>query len=67
MLDRKGWSVDPDSVATITAGLTRTGATRREPFRFGNPDRAMKSSERGFADHFPVIVKLKVEAKAPPK
>ena len=67
MLDSKGWSVDPDSVATITAGLMRTGATRREPFRFGNPDRDMKSSERGFADHFPVVVKLKVEAKAPPK
>ena len=64
LLDAKGWSVDPDSVATISSGLTRTGATRREPFRFGNPGKDMRASERGYSDHFPVVVKLKV---APPK
>lgn len=63
LLDNKGWSVDPDSIATVTAGLTRVGATRREPFRFGNPGKETKTSERGFADHFPVMVKLKVEPK----
>jgi len=63
LLDEKGWSVDADSVATITAGLTRTGATRREPFRFGNPAKELKAGERGFSDHFPVVVKLKVAAK----
>ena len=67
LLDAKGWSVDPDSIATVTAGLTRVGATRREPFRFGNPGKETKVGERGFADHFPVMVKLKVEAKAEPK
>ena len=63
LLDPKGWSVEPDSVATISAGLTRLGATRREPFRFGSPAKAMRESERGYSDHFPVVVKLKVEAK----
>ncbi len=64
MLDTKGWSADPASVATITAGLTRPGATRREPWRFGDPDKEVKDADRGFADHFPVVVKIKVE---PPK
>lgn len=67
LLDNKGWSADPDSVATISAGLMRTGATRREPFRFGNPAKDMKDTERGFSDHFPVVVKLKVDAKAESK
>lgn len=62
MLDDKGWSVDPKSVQTITDGLIRKGATRREPWRFGNPDKDMKDADRGYADHFPVVVKLKVEA-----
>jgi len=63
LLDNKGWSIEPDSVATVTAGLIRTGATRREPFRFDNPSKSMKPSERGYADHFPVVVKLNVAAK----
>lgn len=63
MLDGKGWSVDPKSVATVTDGLMRKGATRREPWRFGNPDDKVKDADRGYADHFPVVVKLKVEAK----
>jgi hypothetical protein len=63
MLDAKGWSVDPKSVATVTDGLMRKGATRREPWRFGNPDDKVKDADRGYADHFPVVVKLKVEAK----
>lgn len=67
MLDGKGWSVEPDSIATISTGLMRAGATRREPFRFGSPAKEMKASERGWADHFPVVVKLKVEKRAEPK
>lgn len=64
MLDTKGWSVDPKSVATYTEGLIRKGATRREPWRFGDPGKDVKDADRGYADHFPVTVKLKVEAKA---
>lgn len=62
MLDGKGWSVDPKSVATYTDGLTRKGATRREPWRFDSPKKDVKDDARGYADHFPVVVKLKVEA-----
>jgi hypothetical protein len=62
MLDDKGWSVDPKSIQTYTTGLIRKGATRREPWRFGDPDKDIKDADRGYADHFPVLVKLKVEA-----
>ena len=64
MLDATGWSAEPDSVGTVTTGLTRVVATRREPFRFGNPGKDLRASDRGFSDHFPVVAKLKV---APPK
>jgi len=64
LIDNDGWSVDPSSIATITEGLIRKGATRREPWRFGDPKRDLKDSERGFSDHFPVTCKLKVAAKA---
>ena len=63
MLDKEGWTVDAESVATVTKDLTRSGGTRREPWRFGDPDRDMKDSDRGYSDHFPVTVKLKVAAK----
>jgi endonuclease/exonuclease/phosphatase family metal-dependent hydrolase len=61
MLDAKGWSVDADSIATITKDLTRAGATRREPWRFGDPDKPIRDADRGYADHFPVVVKIKVQ------
>jgi len=64
MLDGKGWSVDPDSVSVPTDGLMRVGATKRQPWRFESPKREMKDSERGFSDHFPVLVRLKVGPKA---
>jgi len=60
LLDDKGWSVDVNSVETHTAGLMRKGATRREPWRFGSPAHEMKEADRGFSDHFPVTVRLKV-------
>lgn len=63
MLDERGWSVEPQSVQTYTQGLVRAGATRREPWRFEHPNKEMRDADRGYADHFPVIVKLKVEAK----
>lgn len=63
MLDDKGWSADPKSVATYTEGLIRKGSTRREPWRFGDPGKEVKDADRGYSDHFPVTVKLRVEAK----
>ena len=67
LLDGNGWSVEPDSVSVPTEGLTRVGATKRQPWRFDNPGREMKDSERGFSDHFPVLVRLKVGPKATDK
>jgi endonuclease/exonuclease/phosphatase family metal-dependent hydrolase len=63
LLDTKGWSCDPDSVRTYRDGLTRPGATRPEPWRFGDPSN-VPTGGRGFSDHFPVTVTLKV---APPR
>ncbi len=60
LLDQEGWSVDPKSITVETKDLIRTGARRREPWRFGNPEWNMRDEERGYADHFPVTVKLKV-------
>ena len=56
MLDDKGWGCDPDSVQVPTAGMTRSAA--RRPWRFGGPND--KAQGRGYADHFPVVVNLKL-------
>jgi endonuclease/exonuclease/phosphatase family metal-dependent hydrolase len=62
MLQPDGWSCDPESVRTVTAGLTAPGATRREPWRYGGPA-TPPTGGRGYSDHFPVTVTLTV---APP-
>ena len=67
LLDDAGWSCNCESIKTHTEGLIRAGATRREPWRFGDPDREIRDSERGYSDHFPVSVSLKVRSAAPPK
>jgi endonuclease/exonuclease/phosphatase family metal-dependent hydrolase len=67
LLDGDGWGCDPDSVKTFTDGLIRPGATRREPWRFGDPNRDLRETDRGYSDHFPVTVTLTVAPKkAPP-
>jgi endonuclease/exonuclease/phosphatase family metal-dependent hydrolase len=58
MLDPTGWSCDPDSVRTINS-LTRRGDPSRRPWRFGNEKD--KTFARGYSDHFPVTVRLKVQ------
>ncbi|HYH64266.1 MAG TPA: endonuclease/exonuclease/phosphatase family protein [Urbifossiella sp.] len=58
MLDATGWGCDPDSVAVPTDGMSRAGKVARRPWRFG--DRNDKAVERGYADHFPVTVNLKL-------
>jgi endonuclease/exonuclease/phosphatase family metal-dependent hydrolase len=63
LLDNEGWSVEPESIRTYTEGLIAPGASRREPWRFGDPDNAPRNG-RGFSDHFPVLVKLKVQPTA---
>lgn len=64
MLDEAGWSCDPTSVQTVSDGLKRVGATRREPWRFGSPAAKLRDAERGYSDHFPVTLKLTVREPA---
>jgi endonuclease/exonuclease/phosphatase family metal-dependent hydrolase len=59
MLDDKGWSCEPGSVAVPTAGMMR--GRHREPWRFGN--KGGNPQGRGYSDHFPVTVNLKVAGK----
>jgi hypothetical protein len=56
LLDDKGWTCDLKTVHTVNS-LTRPGDRQRRPWRFGSEhDRA----PRGYSDHFPVTVRLKV-------
>lgn len=58
MFDNVGWGVVADSVQVPTDGLIRSGSKGRRPWRYGSPtDDAVG---RGFSDHFPVVVTLKV-------
>jgi endonuclease/exonuclease/phosphatase family metal-dependent hydrolase len=56
LLDDRGWSCDPDS-ASIDNKLTRPSDRLHRPWRFGNPN---DKGERGYSDHFPVTVRLRV-------
>ncbi len=60
MLDPSGWSCDPDSIRTIDS-LTRPGDRTRRPWRFGNEKDS--TFARGYSDHFPVTVRLKVQGR----
>jgi endonuclease/exonuclease/phosphatase family metal-dependent hydrolase len=55
LLDDRGWTCDPDSVTTVRA-TQRRGDRLGRPWSFGGP----KHGERGYSDHFPVTVKLRV-------
>jgi hypothetical protein len=57
MLDDKGWGCDPESVRVPTDGMIRD-RSRRRPWRFGDKDEDPRG--RGYSDHFPVVVNLKV-------
>jgi endonuclease/exonuclease/phosphatase family metal-dependent hydrolase len=56
LVDNVGWSCVPDSVQTVNS-LYRPGDRLKRPWRFGGErDRG----PRGYSDHFPVTVRLKV-------
>jgi endonuclease/exonuclease/phosphatase family metal-dependent hydrolase len=55
LLDDQGWTCDPDSVSTVRT-TQRRGDRLNRPWSFGGP----KHGERGYSDHFPVTVKLRV-------
>ncbi len=56
LLDRKGWSCDPESVRTVHTPA-RPGDPRHRPWRFGNEH---DHGPRGSSDHYPVTVRLQV-------
>lgn len=56
MLDNRGWSCDVDSVRSVKS-LVRPADKLRRPWRFGSPK---EKSPRGYSDHFPVTVQLRV-------
>lgn len=56
MLDEQGWACVPESARVVNT-LVRPGDRVGRPWRFGAPrDRA----PRGYSDHFPVTVRLRV-------
>jgi endonuclease/exonuclease/phosphatase family metal-dependent hydrolase len=64
MLDDRGWNCDPDSVRVPTDGLIRDRARTRRPWRFGDKDENPQG--RGYSDHFPVVVNLRLVAPPQP-
>lgn len=60
LLDDKGWTAAPASVLAVTEGLIRPGGTRRQPWRFGDPQNNFRLDQRGYSDHFPVTVRISV-------
>jgi endonuclease/exonuclease/phosphatase family metal-dependent hydrolase len=57
LLDQKGWTCDPASLRTVS-DLTKPGDRLGRPWRFGGERDA---GPRGYSDHFPVTVRLKVQ------
>jgi endonuclease/exonuclease/phosphatase family metal-dependent hydrolase len=57
LLDSHGWRCDPDRLAVVNS-LTRPGDKQHRPWRFGNEH---EKSPRGYSDHFPVTVPLRVQ------
>jgi endonuclease/exonuclease/phosphatase family metal-dependent hydrolase len=57
MLDKKGWSCDPQSISVFNE-LHRDKDKLKRPWRFGSEH---EKGERGYSDHFPVQVRLRVE------
>jgi endonuclease/exonuclease/phosphatase family metal-dependent hydrolase len=58
LLDDNGWTCEVDSVRTVNALTDPHDKKHRRPWRFGNKN---DKGERGYSDHFPVTVKLKVQ------
>ncbi|MFO0964299.1 MAG: hypothetical protein U0793_01755 [Gemmataceae bacterium] len=57
MLDGAGWAVEADSLQPIRT-LTKPGDRIGRPWRFGGEK---EKGPRGYSDHFPVTVKLRVQ------
>ena len=57
LLDESGWSCDPATAHTVNT-LYNPHDRRRRPWRFGNEH---DKAPRGYSDHFPVTVRLRVQ------
>jgi endonuclease/exonuclease/phosphatase family metal-dependent hydrolase len=57
MLQGNGWICETDSIQVFNS-LYRPGDTQKRPWRFGNEN---EHGVRGYSDHFPVMVKLRVK------
>ena len=57
LLDKAGWSCDPKSVK-VENSLVRDKDKQKRPWRFGD---ANDKGPRGYSDHFPVTVRLRVQ------
>jgi endonuclease/exonuclease/phosphatase family metal-dependent hydrolase len=60
LLDDVGWTCDPDSVSVLNTLVMPKNRLRR-PWRFGNE---RDKAPRGYSDHFPVTVRLRVVGSA---
>lgn len=57
LLDNKGWTCDPKSVQVVNE-LHKSSDKQKRPWRFGSGN---EKGPRGYSDHFPVTVKLRIE------
>jgi endonuclease/exonuclease/phosphatase family metal-dependent hydrolase len=56
LLDERGWSCEPDSVKVVNT-LHKESDRQRRPWRFGSEH---DKGPRGYSDHFPVTVRLRL-------
>ncbi len=61
LLDERGWTCDPNSTQVFN-GLHKAGDKNKRPWRFGSEN---EKNERGYSDHFPVLVTLRLEKTGP--
>jgi endonuclease/exonuclease/phosphatase family metal-dependent hydrolase len=59
LLDDRGWTCDINSVTTVNS-LVRPRDRLKRPWRFGSK---RDKGERGYSDHFPVTVRLRVNTR----
>jgi endonuclease/exonuclease/phosphatase family metal-dependent hydrolase len=60
MLDDRGWSCDPESARTVR---DQTADRRGHPDAFGDERDRVPLEARGYSDHFPVTVRLRVQER----
>jgi endonuclease/exonuclease/phosphatase family metal-dependent hydrolase len=60
LLDNEGWACDPDSVQVVNS-LTNPRDKKGRPWKFGSEH---NKAARGYSDHFPVTVRLRVQGTA---